>query len=138
MNIVTPEFQDVVDRLIADLKPSDCFGAEEYRLAQEFHALPLGLDLWSYGFLRPDGELISTEWEPDDIQRSRSIQDLIRAIVVASGRYPQLTAFIPERPEDAIVCLACRGTKVWGIRIGTNKPARCVLCAGLGWMVTDA
>jgi hypothetical protein len=50
MNIVTTEFREVVERLVNNLQPNECIDAEEYRLAQEFRALPLGLSLWSYAF----------------------------------------------------------------------------------------
>ena len=100
MNIVTSEFREAVERLLNDLQPGNSIDAEEYRLARKFHALPLGLDLWSYGFLTSDGECIATEWESDEISRSRNTPDLIRALVVAANRYPQLAAFIPARPSD--------------------------------------
>jgi hypothetical protein len=138
MNKVTPEFQALVERLIGELRPSDCLDAEEYRLAREFHALPLGMGLWAYDFLTPDGELISADFEMADIQRYCSTASFIRSVVSAAGRYPQLKAFIPKRPEDAIVCPACQGTKLWGRLGGTNKPGPCVFCAGLGWTVGDA
>src|SRR4051812_39251799 len=109
MEIVTPEFQETVQRLFDGLTPNDCIDAEEYRLAQEFQALPLGRGWWSYFFLRPDGEQIWTDWEPDDVTRSRSLWGLIYSIVGAADRYPQLSTFIPERPPEAITCPACQG-----------------------------
>src|SRR5690242_18517110 len=114
MNIVTPKFQELVERLIGDLKPDACVDAEEYRLAKEFHALPLGIDLWSYQFLRPDGELISTGWEQEEISRGYSTSGLIRAVAGVAKRYPQFAAFKPDRPPEAIVCPACQGTRLWG------------------------
>ncbi|MDQ3818033.1 MAG: hypothetical protein M3362_10105 [Acidobacteriota bacterium] len=138
MNIVTPEFREAVERLLNDLQLSDCIDAEEYRLAQEFHALPLGLDLWSYGFLTPDGECIATGWELEEIIRSKKIPDLIRALVVAANRYPQLAAFIPARPSDAMTCPLCDGTKVWGKEIPSGRLGRCFNCAGLGWVCNAA
>ena len=134
MNIVTSEFREVVERLVNELQPSDCIDAEEYRLAREFHALPLGLDLWSYGFLTSEGEYIATEWEPQEVTRSKATQDLIRALVVAANRYHQLAAFIPARPATAEVCPLCGGTKVLGKEIPSGQPGRCVNCAGLGWV----
>jgi hypothetical protein len=45
MNIATPEFQESVQKLIDNLTRTDCIDDEEYRLAQEFQALPLGFGL---------------------------------------------------------------------------------------------
>ena len=138
MDIVTSEFREVVERLVNSLRRSDCVDAEEYRLAQEFHALPLGLSLWSYGFLTPDGECIATEWEPKEIVRTRNIPDVIRALANATDRYPELAAFIPTRPSDALVCPLCEGAKLWGKEIPSGEPGRCFNCAGLGWVCNDA
>ncbi|HEX8266076.1 MAG TPA: hypothetical protein VF596_11765 [Pyrinomonadaceae bacterium] len=133
MNVVTSEFRQVVERLISKLKPTDFIDAEEKRLSQEFHTLPLGISLWSYGFLTSDGELVETDWEPDEILRTKNIQEVTCAIAIAARRFPQLKAFIPSQPKDSIVCPACQGTKLWGTNTTTGEPARCVFCAGLGW-----
>ena len=127
-------FREVVERLVNTLRRSDCVDAEEYRLAREFHALPLGLSLWSYGFLTSEGEYIETEWEPKELVRSRNTPDLLRALAHAVNRYPELAAFIPARPADALVCPLCEGTKAWGREIPSGEPGRCFNCAGLGWV----
>lgn len=133
MNPVTSEFRQVVERLINKLQPTDYINAEEQRLAEDFHALPLGISLWSYGFLTPDGELVQTEWEPDEISRTKNIQEVTCAIVIAARRFPQLECFIPAQPKESIVCPACQGTKLFGTNVVTGEPSRCVVCAGLGW-----
>lgn len=133
MNLITQEFRDSVERLIKDLKPEDFIDAEECRLSKQFHALPLGISLWSYGFLTSDGELIETEWEPDEITRTKDISAVICAIAIAARRFPELESFIPSQPQESIVCPACRGTKLWATNADTGEPIRCVVCAGLGW-----
>jgi len=133
MNTLTPKFRLEVERLIKELKPGDFIDAEEKRLAEDLHALPLGISLWSYGFLTSDGEVIQTEWEPNEISRTKHIQTVTCAIVVAARRFPQLEAFIPAEPKDSIACPACQGTKLWATNVVTGEPARCVICAGLGW-----
>jgi hypothetical protein len=138
MNIVTSEFRELIERLVSNLQSSDCPDAEEYRLAQEYHALPLGFDLWSRVFLTSDGEIIWIGSEPEEITRATDTQSLIRVIVSSTGRYPEFAALISARPNDAVACPACNGTKMSGKDILNGKLGRCVICAGLGWVVGDA
>jgi hypothetical protein len=133
MNLITSEFRKAVEQLIKALKPEDYINPEERRLSEEFHALPLGISLWSYGFLTSDGELIETEWEPDEISRTKNISEVICAIAIAARRFPELKAFIPSQPKESIVCPMCQGTKFSGTNADTGKPVLCVVCAGLGW-----
>lgn len=133
MDIITRQCGEAIAQLIAHLQPNDFIDDEEQRLAKEFNALPLGLSLWSYGFLTPDGELVETDWEPNEILRTRDTQQLICAIAIAARRFPTLERFVPSRPVDSTVCKFCNGTKVWGERVADGKPAICVGCAGLGW-----
>jgi hypothetical protein len=133
MNLVTSEFRKTIERLISELKPSDFIDAEENRLAAKFQALPLGISLWSYAFLTSDGELIETEWEPNEILRSKSIQAFTFAVAIAARRFPELKTFIPVQPKNSIVCPACRGTKLFGEDVVTGKRGKCPACAALGW-----
>lgn len=137
MEIVLPEFSELVESLFKKLKLEDCVEPEEFRLAKKLNALPLGYDLTAFVFLKPDGKVIWLDFIVDEIGRITDSQSLIRAIVAAAKRYPQFEKFIPERPENAGVCIACNGTKHWGEDVSTNKPAKCVLCAGLGWTIPE-
>jgi hypothetical protein len=129
MNLITQEFRDSVERLIKDLKPEDFVDAEEHRLSEQFHALPLGISLWSYGFLTSEGELIETELEPDEITRTKNISAVICAVAIAARRFPELKFFIPAQPEESIICPMCQGAKT----LPTDKSVHCPVCAGLGW-----
>ena len=71
---------------------------DEYMLAREFGALPLGFDLWSYMFLTPDGEIIWAGWMPLEVNRWRSDFILGRALKIAGERYPLMAHNIPP-PE---------------------------------------
>lgn len=133
MNLITSEFRETVERLIKNLKPEDFVAAEERRLSEQFHALPLGNSLWSYGFLTSDGELIESEWELNEVSRTKDVAAVICAVVIAARRFPQLKAFIPSRPNESIVCPLCRGTKVFAKNVVTDALGICVVCAGLGW-----
>lgn len=135
MKLVSPEFSELIESLFEQLTLDKCVEPEEFRLAKEFEALPLGYDLTAFVFLKPGGEMIWWDFIVNEVGKTKDKQSLIRAIVKAAKRYPQLEKFIPERPVDAEVCIACNGTKLWGNAITTNQPARCVFCAGLGWTV---
>ena len=137
MELVTAEFHNLVESLLSQIQPEDFPDEEEYRLGLELKALPIGYDLFSYVFLNSNGEVLWSEWEDDKISRSNETQVLIRAIVQATKRYPQFEEFIPERPENAEVCRACNGTTLWGEDISKKQPAKCVICAGLGWTVIE-
>ena len=138
MDILSAELQQLIQTLIESLAPEDCLDAEEYRLAREFEALPLGYDLWSYCFLTADGELIKSGWEPGEIERYKDAGSLLGAIVWGSRqRFPQFSQFIPDRPADASTCLLCAGSKTWGKKNGTEEPGTCFLCAGLGWITRE-
>ena len=91
------EFWAIVQRLLTDLEFEDCESQEEYQWALEFHALPLGVDLWSRVFLTPDGEVIWAGWEPLEIKRSRDEAHLNAALGMAAERNPAMTTFVHER-----------------------------------------
>jgi hypothetical protein len=134
MKVITTECREVIEQLVSRLQLNDFIDAEEYCLAQQFRGLPIGISLWSYGFLTLDGELIQTEWELGEITRSKETQDIIRALVIAARRFSQLTPFIPVQPKESKICPLCNGTKMWGTKIGSDELAKCVFCAGLGWV----
>jgi hypothetical protein len=137
MELVTAEFHNLVETLLSKIQPEDFPDEEEYRLGLELKALPIGYDLFSYVFLKSNGEVLWSEWEEDKILRSNETQVLIRAIVQATKRYPQFEKFIPARPKNAEVCRACNGSKLWGGDVSKKQHAKCVFCAGLGWTVIE-
>jgi len=95
MSIETPEFEMAVAGLLAQLQPGDCVDYREYRLAKELHALPIGFDLWSYLFITGYGELMWAGWDPLEVKRSKSAEDVIAALQMAAERYPSLAGFTP-------------------------------------------
>jgi hypothetical protein len=133
MNLVTSEFRETVEQLIKGFKPENFVDAQERRLSERFHALPLGISRWSYGFLTSDGELIEIKREPCEVSRTKDVCAVICAIVIAARRFPQLKAFIPSRPNESIICPLCRGTKVSTRNVVTDYLRICLVCAGLGW-----
>ena len=137
MNIVTPEFQKTIQGLIDNLQVEQFSDVEEYKLARKHHALPLGVDMWSYVFLTANGEMIWDDNEGETVS-ANDLQSLIRALVVTKERYPQFERFIPNRSIDSKTCPICNGAGIWeqSKDVSTGKPGKCFICAGLGW-VTD-
>lgn len=139
MKIVTPEFQKIIQDLIDNLQAEQFSDAEEYKLARKYNALPIGVDLWSYVFLNANGEVI---WDDNEgeIGSANDLQSLIRVLVVRKNRYPQFEQFIPNRLADSKTCPICEGTGINNNskNIITGEPAKCFLCAGLGWVTNEA
>lgn len=137
MKIVTPEFQKTIQELIDNLRPEQFSDAEEYKLARKYNALPVGVDLWSYVFLTASGEVIWDDGE-GETGSTNDLQSLIRILAVRKERYPQFGRLIPDPWEESKTCPVCSGSGVWGQskEVSTEKPGRCFICAGLGW-VTD-
>ena len=98
MSAPSPEFSAIVYRLWADLEPEDCESQQEYDWALEYKALPLGIDLWSLIFLRPDGEILRISSEPFEIKRSRAEENLPLILNIAAERYPVMATLV--RKDD--------------------------------------
>lgn len=137
LNIVTPEFQETIQKLIDNLQADQFSDATEYKLARKHNALPLGGDLWSYVFLTANGEVLWDDNEGEN-DSANDLQSLTRVLVVGKERYPQFEKFIPNRSVDLKTCPVCNGCGIWeqSKNVLTGKPGRCFICSGLGW-VTD-
>ncbi len=117
--IATPELAHAIRALIATGPRNPA----ERRLAERFQALPVGPDLFREVLLRPDGEVLRVESGVPE-ERSRSVADQLRVLVLAAARYPALARFIPERPPRAKTCSFCDG----------RDEGWCAGCFGLGWV----
>lgn len=71
----------------------------------KLHALPLGIDLISFTFLHPSGEVIWATGDPRDLMRTRDENNVMAAIRVGAERYPILARFKPAR--DQIIGVWC-------------------------------
>lgn len=138
MKIVTSEFTKTLETLIKNLRVEDFSDTEEYKLAQKYNALPLGVDLYSYVFLTANGEIL---WDDNEGETgcANDLQSLIRALVVKKERYPQFVRFIPDRTTNSKDCPICGGTGVNenSKDLRTGDFAKCFLCAGLGWVTKE-
>jgi hypothetical protein len=131
------KLKEVISKLFSGLKPSDFADPEEYSLSQHLRALPVGMSLWAYVFLTPDGEVISMGYERGELERSRASRDLLNALVCGAERYPILAALIPERPQDSTDCPLCDGAGEYDVGRHSSRSAICVFCGGLGWVPND-
>ena len=120
--------EQVVARLVADSPPhADVWVRSE---ATRLAALPIGWDLWSHWFLRPNGEVVLVgnlpgEPEGDEVHADRSYS--LRAMVWGAERYPELQGILPARGPGAVDC-RCRA-----IPLLASGKVLCPECSGLGW-----
>jgi len=124
--IPQPKFGDIVRGLLRRAATAPRFDEWVQQQAQQLGALPVGWDLWSHWFLRPDGEVIVADGE-ETVTRSDRI-GVIQALVGGQKYYPELTALLPERELGAVDC-ACRSIELF--RLGK---AICSQCGGVGWL----
>ena len=119
LHVATPELAHAI-RILITTGPRN---PAERRLADRFQALPVGPDLFREVLLRPDGEVLRVESGVPE-ERSRSVADQLRVLVLAAARYPSLARFIPDRPPNARTCAFCEG----------RDEGWCAGCFGLGWV----
>jgi hypothetical protein len=112
-----------------DEDPADLRG-----VARSLEALPICPDMSGCIAIRTDGSLVFYEWDSetcsDDIEPSFRLV----ALVCGSEKYPELTALLPTKPENARPCELCIGTGkvVFEGQVWNN--CFCGNCSGLGWM----
>jgi hypothetical protein len=138
MNYVNLEKLNLlVNDLLPKLSPSEFANAEEYRLSQEFTALPIGFGSFCYFLLRPDGEVISIDClDSVEVERFQESYRLLTILAWGAERYPALATLIPERPPEAEDCPLCGGFGAKVSDIGDEMP--CVWCSGLRWAVVES
>jgi len=136
MNLATPQLAHEVVALMSGTVESLDLDQGELIAGEQFNALPINGAMAFY-LLRPDGTVVTYD-PPGEPQFANDQQSLLHAIVYASRRYPSLSKFIPHRPLESLDCSFCEGTGVRGTLVGSNTPAHCPACAGLGWEASGA
>lgn len=119
--------EETIWRLCANLPPeTDPDLLEE---AIRHGALPVGWDLWSHFFLKPDGVLlrIGTECEVGAIETLTDRPYVLWGLVMGSARYPELRSLLPERTPGARDCECLQ-------RPPKFARAFCPLCGGVQWL----
>jgi hypothetical protein len=100
---------------------------EERRFARLKNVLPVYSDMTgSLGF-SPDGVILFSDWESNEVKPMTDEGWQIIAAVSAIERYPDLREILPDRPNRAKSCDACGGK-------GRMLSVFCGRCHGLGWI----
>ena len=102
-------------------------------IATRHNALPLYRGWTLTIAIRPDGRMLA--WDDAGELKDEPVETIfIRASLVrAAALDSELTALIPKRPDDALVCDMCCGT---GVIQAPNLAALHVgcQCGGVGWL----
>ena len=117
------EFESLIDQWL--LMPD----AEVEGLVRQHRVLPISADMGSTYFFRiADRQVLCCGWGPNDALYIEEPSMQVGAMVAGAKRYPQLKAFLPKRPSDAVECVECHGT-------GTIlNSCGCGACWSLGWL----
>ena len=102
-------------------------------IARERQALPVCTKPGLTMFLHPGGTVLThigdfgAEVDATDDPGWRWI-----AAIEAKELYPELRILIPDRPDNAPTCPACKGSGQ--LSFPAENPSRCGTCWGLGWL----
>lgn len=118
----------VVRRLVAEARPQQPH-ADERLNGFVLYAAP-----GAAYYIDADGEVwhLSFWWNPaeDIVEHVPDGPRKVGLIAIAAEGVPELAAWLPERPADAIECVTCKGS-------GNLPPPirfQCPKCCGLGWV----
>ncbi len=118
-----------MSRLIATLTAEQLDPARSH--AARLKALPIGCDMWSDYYLRPNGQVVVVGEDLDRPDIDTSYTDWKRVLPVlvwGSQRYSELRELLPIRGQDAVDC-RCRASPLFA-----EGKLLCPKCAGLGWL----
>jgi hypothetical protein len=102
--------------------------------AVRLSALPIGYDLWSEFYLRPNGEVVVVGADLDQPDVDTIVTEprrVLMTLVWGSERYPALRQLLPERGPGTRDCESCR---TLAAMFPPNKRPICSECGGLGWL----
>jgi len=130
--ILPSDAEQLIRRLMAEARwPDDAYpdAAWVRSQAKRLTALAVNLDLWSWWFLAPTGEVILVA-VGDDTEHKRYDDrgHVLVALVWASESYPELRQVLPQRPPDAVDCRCAE------IQRTAEKTFLCTDCGDLGWL----
>ena len=100
--------------------------------AKQLQALPVGWDLWSHWFLRPNGEVVIAVPEEDSgpVEVFTDRVKVLSALVMGRDLYPELAELLPVREPGASDCLCGELRRKF-------PRAICNRCGGVGWLPPD-
>lgn len=121
----------------SDLIADSTMIGEALRESAKLGLLPIMTSDWGGCYsLRADGTVVSFPWDNiHDIQIETDPRIRNMALFQGSKKFPELAAFVPARPIDAVVCPYCEGTGN-GTKCappGFPMPILCY-CGELGWL----
>ena len=126
----SPRAEQVVLRLIAGLAPERLDPARTH--AVRLSALPIGEDMWSDYYLRPNGQVVIVGQDlehPDGVNVNTDPLRLLMILVWGSERYPELRELLPAKESGAIDCRCLQHPNIFGPR-KVIRPE----CGGVGWL----
>ena len=128
-DVWSPQAERVVSRLLAELPPD--LTPEIRSAAKRLWALPIGWDLWSFCFLRVNGEVVllgEDEGQPESVTIRTEPGVVLGMLVWGSKRYPELKQLLPDRGPRSVDC------RCLAISLFADRKVLCSECGGLGWL----
>ena len=135
MEIATELSEQITSRLAEFINnPSNAADLRDY--SQQVDALMLFLDMGGFYAIRPNGEIISCEWDSETLTPRVEDDMRIRNIALFQGskKYPELKALIPSRTDDDRECSYCLGKGILPFVAEYNLTNVVCYCGGLGWL----
>lgn len=86
-------------------------------------------------YLDAAGEIWSWDAWNDVVTRLPDGPTKVGLIAIAAEHRPELAAWLPRCPEEAVVCDRCEGSGWW---LTPRPRLQCPQCVGLGWVVEMA
>jgi hypothetical protein len=130
----SPMLNGTVRRLIDESRPKPVGDWMALMCKEDLDALFLCTNLVDIWALRADGAVLRKDVDRLGTSTDPETDPVVRYAVLVQGsrRYPELRAFLPERPPGATRCERCGGEGLDPARAGTGYPF-CPACDGLGW-----
>jgi hypothetical protein len=122
-----PELRETVGRWITEGKAS-----HPATVSEPFNAVVIQGGPDGACYLDADGQFWS--WDAWDNVFTRVEDDLTKVglIAVAAEHLPELAAWLPRRPPEAMDCAICKGS---GRSLSPGPQMQCQECVGLGWVL---
>ncbi|MDI1476860.1 hypothetical protein [Polyangium sp. y55x31] len=108
------------------------FGEE----VRKFNALPIGFDMDTIFFVKPNGEILAWDLPSDEPRPVTSLWLQLVLLRLGAIHFPELIEALPRRPDGAPSCSACGGRGFVDNRSpmgGGSADWPCWPCGTMGW-----
>lgn len=126
------KWNDTLTMIVRDLMSRKSQVATTHSEIESSEAVYAGLliysDMGGSSFLTPDGRILEYDAEARRVSEISDERTVDLVMCIAARRFPELAALWPSRPEDGIVCPACKGS---GFLMDL---AYCQYCSARGWV----